>query len=130
MKTGIRHGPQKWCVAALPPDRLHISRNAGARLHNTTTNQRCGIAKLESKQPTIRKRLQSKFSLDPSGSLHDLTKARENVIVLREIRKTPNLGDTRDIPQKEHHEEFEEALTAQSYRSMPARPPSQSTASV
>jgi hypothetical protein len=95
MKMGIRHDLQKWCVAALPPDRLHISRNVGARLHNTTANQRCVIAKLESKQPTVRKRLQSKFSLDPSGSLHDLTKARENVIILREIRKTPNPGDAR-----------------------------------
>lgn len=95
MKTGIRHGLQKWCVAALPPDRLHISRNAGVRLHKTTANQRCGIAKLESKQPTVRERLHSKFSLDPSGSLHDLTKARENVIILREIRETPNSGDAR-----------------------------------
>jgi hypothetical protein len=54
-------------------------------------NQQCGIAKLESKQPTIRKRLHSKFSLDPSSSLHDLTKTWENIIILREIRKTNKL---------------------------------------
>ena len=128
MKTGIRHGLQKWCVAGSLPVQLHISRNAGVRLHNTAGNQRHG--RLESKQPTVRKRLRSKFSLDPSGSLHDLTKAWENVIVLREIRKAPNQEMLCDVPQKEHPEEFEEALTAQLYRSMLVRPPSQSTVSV
>lgn len=130
MKTGIRHGLQKWCVAGLPPDQLHISRSAGVRLHKTTANQRCGIAELESKQPTIRKRLHSKFSLDSSGGLHDLTKARENVIILRGLGRYQILETLGGIPQKERPEEFEEALTAQSYRSMLVRPPSQSTASV
>ena len=90
MKTDIRHDLQKWYVAALPPVRLHISRNVGVRLHKTTANQRRRIAMLESKQPAFRKRLRGKFSLDPSSSLHDLTEARKNVIILRVIRKTPN----------------------------------------
>jgi hypothetical protein len=130
MKTGIRHGQQKWYVAALSPVRLHIARNAGVHLHETTANQRCVIAKLESKQPTVRKRLHSKFSLDPSGSLHNLTEARENVIILEEIKKTSDQATLGDIPQKEYPEEFGGVLTVQSYQSMLVRPPSQSTASV
>lgn len=95
MRTDIRRDLQKWCVAALLPVRLHISRNAGVRLHKTTANQGHRIAKLESKQPTFRKCLRGKFSLDPSSSLHDLTEARKNVVILREIRKTSNPGDVR-----------------------------------
>ena len=92
---GIRHGLQKSCAAALPPVQLHIARNAGVRLGKATTDHHCGVAKSKSKQPTIRKRLHSKLPLDPSCSLHDLTKARENVIILRDIRKAPNPGDAR-----------------------------------
>lgn len=79
----------------LLPVRLHIVRNAGVRL--VTTNQRREATKSESEEPTVRNRLHNKFSLDLSGSLHDLTKARENVIILRGIKNTPDLGDARDI---------------------------------
>lgn len=87
------------------------------------------VTKSESKLLTIRKRLHSKFSFDPSSSLHDLTKARENIIILREIRKnTKPRRRSGDIHQKEHSEGFEEASTAQLYRSKLVRPLSRNTA--
>jgi hypothetical protein len=46
------------------------------------------VMRSEGKQPTVRKSLHSKFSLDPPCGLHDLAKARENIIVLKEVKAT------------------------------------------
>ena len=42
----------------------------------------------KAKQLTVRKSLHRKFSLDPPCGLHDLAKARENIIVLKEVKTT------------------------------------------
>jgi hypothetical protein len=83
----------------------------------------------EGKQLTVRKSLHSKFSLDPPRSLHDLAKARENIIVLKEVKAVNHSRRSHAIPQKGHLVEFGEVSTAQLYRSMLVRPPSRSTTS-
>lgn len=51
--------------------------------------------KVGNKQLTVRERLHSKFPLNPPCNLHDLTKARENIIILKEIKKAHNPEDAR-----------------------------------
>jgi hypothetical protein len=86
-RSGIRHGLQIWCAVALLPVRLHIVKNAGAHLDGETAAQYQGTERNAIEQSTIRERLHGKFTLDLSGSLHDLPETRENVIILRIINK-------------------------------------------